>query len=121
MVVGVQLTHFVGLRTFLSLDDLEFNVVAFLQSLVAIRCDCTIVNEDISSIVPTDETESLSVVEPLDLTFQRQFFLRACPEETGASTGRFQFLNPGSESYSSWRERLERPLRAALVPGNLLE
>jgi hypothetical protein len=58
-----------GLRALLALDDLEFDVVAFLQAFVAFRTDGTVVNENIGTVITSDETEPLGIIEPLDLTF----------------------------------------------------
>lgn len=63
------------LWSFLALDDLEFDWVPFLQALVAVRGDGTVVNEDIRTTFATDEPITLGIVKPLDGTFQT-FHLR---------------------------------------------
>jgi hypothetical protein len=58
-----------SLRAFLTLDNLEFDLVAFLQALVSLNCNCAVVNEDIRAVIPADEPVSLRIVEPLDGSF----------------------------------------------------
>ena len=55
------------LGSFLALNDIELNVVAFFEAFVPVYLDCAVVDEDVWSILTTDETISLRVVEPLDL------------------------------------------------------
>jgi hypothetical protein len=59
-----------GLRSFLTLCDLELYLIAFLQALVAFRSDRTVVNKDIGAIVPSDKAIAFGVVKPLNRTFQ---------------------------------------------------
>src|ERR1035441_2255251 len=61
--------HSVGLRTFLSIDDIELDFVAFLQGLVTIYLDGRIVNEYIRSILSANKAKTLGVIEPLDCAF----------------------------------------------------
>lgn len=53
------------LRPFLSLDDLEFNVVAFLQALISITGNGAVVDEYIRSRVASQEAVPFRVIEPL--------------------------------------------------------
>src|SRR5579859_5966263 len=66
---GLTTKHLVGLRTLLPLDDVKFDLVSLLQTLVPIQLDRAVVHEDIRTIVPSDEAVSLRVVEPLHLAF----------------------------------------------------
>src|SRR5690349_15023176 len=53
----------VGLRTFLALHDLEFNLIAFLKALVTLRFDCAVVNENIRPTILADESKPFGIVE----------------------------------------------------------
>jgi len=64
-----DLTNIGRLRSFVSLDDFEFNFVAFLQAFVTLACDGAIVDEYIRSPVAPQEAISFRVVEPLDGAF----------------------------------------------------
>ena len=78
LAVRIQFAYLVSLWPFLALDDLKLDIVAFLQGLVALCRDGTVVNKNVGSIVTSNESEAFSVVEPFDFTFQRQCcFLRA--------------------------------------------
>lgn len=57
------------LGAFLPLDDFKFNVIALLQALVALRLDGAVVDEHIGAVIPTDEAETLCVVEPFHFAF----------------------------------------------------
>jgi hypothetical protein len=72
-----------GLRALLSLSDLEFYVVSFLQTAVALRFYCAVVNKNIRSIITTNETETFCIVEPLYFAFHTRHLasLRAIWEE----------------------------------------
>ena len=59
----------VRLRAFLSLDDVEFHVIALFQCFVTIQLDCRVVNENIWPVITSDESVALGVVEPLHLAF----------------------------------------------------
>jgi len=55
-----------GLGPFLALDDLKFNLITFLKTLVSLRGDGTVVNENIGSIIAADKAEPLGIVEPFN-------------------------------------------------------
>ena len=57
------------LRPLLPLDDIKLDLIALFQTLVAVELNRAVVNKYIGSVVPTDETVTLSVVEPLDFAF----------------------------------------------------
>src|ERR1700682_1137905 len=60
-----------GLRALLSLRDLEFDLIAFLKTLVAFRSDRAVMHENVrAAIVASDKTVALGVVKPLHRTFQ---------------------------------------------------
>ncbi len=59
----------IGLRALLTIDDVEFDLVPFLQRLVTVHLNCRIMNENVRSILTADESEPLGVVEPLDCAF----------------------------------------------------
>ena len=59
----------IGLRTFLSLNDVEFHLVPFFQALVSIELDRAVMNKHVGSIVPADKAITLRVVEPLHFAF----------------------------------------------------
>ena len=65
-----QLCDLVGLGSFLPLDDLELNRVAFLQGLEAFTLYGRVMDEDISSAVLADEPIPFTVVEPLYFTLK---------------------------------------------------
>jgi hypothetical protein len=63
--------HDVGrLRTFLTFGDFELNLITFLQALVSLGGDCTVMNENIWPIVASNEPVPFRVIEPLHCTFQ---------------------------------------------------
>jgi hypothetical protein len=59
----------IGLWAFASLDDVEFHFIAFFEGFVAVELDGAVVNEYIRSIITTQETITLRVVEPLHSAF----------------------------------------------------
>ncbi len=60
----------IGLGALLTLDDIEFHVIALFQSFIAIQLYCRVMNEDIRSVIASDESVALGVVEPLDLALE---------------------------------------------------
>jgi hypothetical protein len=59
----------IRLRTFLALDDVKLDLIALFQCFVAVQLDCRVVNENIGTIIASDESVALGIVEPLDLSF----------------------------------------------------
>jgi hypothetical protein len=49
------LLHVGCLRSFWPLDDFKFDRISFLQSAVAIACNCGVMYEDIGAVVAPDE------------------------------------------------------------------
>jgi hypothetical protein len=63
--------HIRSLGAFGTLGNLEFDLVAFLQTLIAFGGNGAVVNEDVwLPILPSDKPIALGVVKPLDGTFQ---------------------------------------------------
>src|SRR5579862_7844323 len=60
--------HCVCLGTFLTLNDVEFHVIALFQSFVSIQLNCGVVNEYVWPVFTPDESVALGVVKPLDLS-----------------------------------------------------
>ena len=59
----------IRLRTFLSLNDVEFHLVPFFQALVSIELDRAVMHKHVGSIIPTDKAITLRVIEPLHFAF----------------------------------------------------
>src|SRR5215469_6453379 len=53
----------------LALNYFKFNVIAFLQALVALRLDGAVVDKHIGAVFPADKAEALRVVKPFHFTF----------------------------------------------------
>jgi hypothetical protein len=82
--------HVSRLRTFLAFDDFKFDIVSFLETLVAFGCDGAEVNKNVGTILSSDEPVSFCVIEPLYGAFHP--FLAYIPVST-------------------------RPVRSRLLPG----
>jgi hypothetical protein len=67
----VEAKNRVRLWTFLTLNNVKFDVVAFFEALVTVKLNSGIVNEDIWAIVAPNEAVTFSVVEPLDFALIR--------------------------------------------------
>jgi hypothetical protein len=59
------------LRAFLPLNDIKLDVVAFFEALVSVELDCRVVDEDVRTVVTTDESVAFCIVEPFHLAFVR--------------------------------------------------
>jgi hypothetical protein len=59
----------IGLRTFLSLNDVKFDLVPFFQALVTIELDRAVMDKHVGSIIPADKAVTLRVIEPLHFAF----------------------------------------------------
>jgi len=53
-----------------TLGYFELNRVPFLQALVSFACDGAVVDKNICSVITSDESITLGIVEPLNGTFQ---------------------------------------------------
>ncbi len=59
----------IGLRAFLSLNDVEFHLVPFFQALVSVELDRAVMNKHVGPIVPANKAVTLRVIEPLHFAF----------------------------------------------------
>ena len=87
---GRNFVHIRRLRTLLALDDLEFDIIAFGKTLVALAGDAGIMNEYIRTVIATDEAVSLGVIEPFDFTFNSShvpFLSCTAPPTRGGAGG----------------------------------
>jgi hypothetical protein len=57
------------LRTFLSLDNFELDVITLLEALITLRLDGTVMDEHIGPVIPANKAEALCVIEPFHFTF----------------------------------------------------
>ena len=55
----------IGLGTLRSLDDVEFDLVALFEALVALALNGAVVYEDVRPALAAEESVTLCVVEPL--------------------------------------------------------
>jgi hypothetical protein len=58
-----------GLQSLGAGDHLELHGLAFLQAAEAVGLDRGMMDEDVVSILPADETKAFSVVKPFYCTF----------------------------------------------------
>ena len=58
-----------GLRALLALHDLKLYLVTLLQAFIAFGTDGAVMDENIRSVVATDEPEAFGVVKPLYCSF----------------------------------------------------
>jgi hypothetical protein len=61
-------SHVCGLRLLRPLNNFEFNPVALLQRSVSFARNRAVMDENVRSILPPDESKPLRFVEPLDLS-----------------------------------------------------
>ena len=64
-----QSDHLVRLRSFTALDNVELDLIAFLQTFVAVDLNRAVVHKDVCSAFPPEKAVALRVIEPLDRTF----------------------------------------------------
>lgn len=69
MSVIPEADHGIRLGAFLAVYDIKLDFIAFLKRLVPIELNCRVVNEYIRSVLASDESVTLGVVEPLNLSF----------------------------------------------------
>jgi hypothetical protein len=55
----------IGLGTFGSLNDVEFNLITFFEALVALALNGAVVYEDVCPALTAEEAVTFCVVEPL--------------------------------------------------------
>lgn len=61
--------NLIGLRPLLALDDIELDLVAFFQTLIAVKLNCAVMDENIRSIIAANKSITFCVVEPLHFSF----------------------------------------------------
>ena len=64
-----EANHGICLGTFLALDDVKLDLIAFFERFISVQLDRRIMDEYIRPVVASDESVALGVVKPLDLTF----------------------------------------------------
>ena len=64
----LRLRNFFGLRSLWALGYLKLNFLTLFESLEAVALDSAIVNENVRRAWLLDETVTLRIVKPLDLT-----------------------------------------------------
>nr|CRH05560.1 conserved protein of unknown function [Candidatus Magnetococcus massalia] len=57
------------MRTFLSIDNSELNLLAFAQSAETFTLNGTEVNENVTTLLTGDETKTLLLIEEFDGTY----------------------------------------------------
>ena len=67
-VTFLQLNYIGSLRTAITLGDLKFNGLTFIECLEALTLNGRVVNEYVLAIICCDEAITLLSVEPFDLT-----------------------------------------------------
>ncbi len=65
----LQPRNLVGLRSFRTLYDIELNLIALLQTLIAFQLDGAVVHENIGSAIPAEKSIALRIVEPFNGAF----------------------------------------------------
>jgi hypothetical protein len=60
-----EAAHLIGLRAFAAFNNVEFYFVTFLEAFVAFALNGTVVDEDIGSTIPSEESVAFCVIEPL--------------------------------------------------------
>ena len=65
MIHFLEARDLVSLRTLGPLNDVELDLIALFEALVALALDRTVMNEDIRSAFAAEEAVALCVVEPL--------------------------------------------------------
>jgi hypothetical protein len=68
--------HVTGLRAFLTIDDFELDLVAFLQAFVPFDIDRTVMHEHVGiTIVTAYKAKAFGIIEPLYGSFHSHFLL----------------------------------------------
>jgi len=65
-----HLDYVAGLRTFLAFNDLKLHLVTLLKALVTFAADGAVMNKDIRTIIASDESKPLGIVEPFYGSFE---------------------------------------------------
>lgn len=59
----------IGLGTFLALDDVELDLIAFFECFVAVQLNRRVVHEYVGAVFTSDESVALGVIEPFHFAF----------------------------------------------------
>ena len=80
----------IRLSAFLTLDDIELNIIALFQRFVPVQLNRGVVDEYIRPVFTADESVALGVVEPLDFPFilSHRVCLSLLPLEPGGQRKR---------------------------------
>lgn len=93
LILG-DLDHVPGLWTLLTFHNLELNRVPLLKALVTLRLNCAVMYEDIGAVIASDESESFSIIEPLDGSSQtRHVLFPPCDLQPGNGQFRASCIN----------------------------
>src|SRR5215472_3653720 len=95
-----SLVYVCRLRAFLSLDNFEFHVIAFLKTLITFGGNRAVVHKNIRPFVAPDESVAFGVVKPFDRTFHA-FHFRPPRARTLPHRGRALHLECCSLPFSS--------------------
>ena len=66
MIHFLEARDLVSLRALRPLDDVELNLIALFEALVALALDRTVMNEDIGPVIAAEESVPFCIVEPLN-------------------------------------------------------
>lgn len=66
-ILGAKLqgAHVLCLEPLLALGNLELDPLAFLQAAEAVGLDRRVMNENVFTVIPADETKTFGIVKPL--------------------------------------------------------
>ena len=65
----LEANHCIRLGTFLTLDDVEFDLIALFQRFVTVQLNRGVVNEYIRPVFTPDESVALGIIKPLYFPF----------------------------------------------------
>jgi hypothetical protein len=65
----IEASDGISLGSFLALNDVELDVVAFFEALISVKLNCRVVDEDIGAVFAPDESVAFCVIKPFDLAF----------------------------------------------------
>ena len=60
----------IGLGAFVSLHDVEFDIVAFLEAFIAVGLNRAVVHEHVWTVVAANKSETLGIVKPLHFSLE---------------------------------------------------
>ncbi len=59
----------IGLWAFRPFYDVELDLISLLEGLIAVQLDGAVMDEDVGSLIPAEESVTFCVIEPLDGAF----------------------------------------------------